>query len=130
MDRRQKNEKQATIRGEIHSMREDLDLKHFRQRLIDDQASLEITARERQSAGATVELDQQRVGRLSRMDALQMQAMAQAEARRAQFQLRMIAAALKRIETGEFGYCQNCDEEIAIGRLEANPSTPLCIGNL
>ena len=108
-------------------MRNDLDLQHFRQRLIDEQASLEITVRERQSAAATVELDQQRVGRLSRMDAMQMQAMAQAEARRAQRRLRVIASALKRIESGNFGYCQSCDEDISIGRLGANPSAPLCI---
>ena len=74
----------------------------------------------------TVELDQQAVGRLSRMDALQNQAMAQAQARRRQAERAKIHAALKRIETGEYGYCTDCGEDIAPARLAADPAIALC----
>lgn len=74
-----------------------------------------------------VELDQNAVGRLSRMDALQGQAMAQAtQARRAAMRKR-IAAALARIDEGEFGYCTECGEEIAEKRLDLDPTLPTCI---
>jgi len=74
-----------------------------------------------------VELDQSRVGRLSRMDALQGQAMAQETERRRKNELARIEAALLRVESDDFGYCVNCDEEISGKRLELDPSTPLCI---
>ena len=73
-----------------------------------------------------VELDQQSVGRLSRLDSLQVQAMAQAaEARRA-MELRRIAAALGRIDDGEYGWCVECGEAIASKRLETDPAAPRC----
>ena len=78
-------------------------------------------------AAAVVELDQTRVGRLSRMDALQGQAMSQERVRRREIQLTRIAAALKRLERGEYGYCTECGEEIAFKRLEFDPAATLCI---
>ncbi len=75
----------------------------------------------------TVTLDQQSVGRLSRMDALQQQAMAKAtQARRDQQKLR-IGAALLRLDEGEFGYCLTCGEGIAVKRLEFDPSLATCL---
>ena len=76
---------------------------------------------------ATVTLDQQSVGRLSRMDAMQRQAMAQANARRRAALRARVQAALARMEDGEFGYCTDCGEEIAAGRLEADPTHPMCV---
>jgi DnaK suppressor protein len=61
------------------------------------------------------------------MDAMQGQAMAQASQRRREDQLRRIAAALARIDSGDYGYCLDCDEEIARGRLESDPAVMLCI---
>ena len=89
----------------------------------------QIRAQDQESADqrAPVELDQQSVGRLSRMDALQVQAMAQETSRRRAVELRRIAAALLRIDEGEFGYCINCGEEIARRRLELDPAAPLCV---
>ncbi len=78
-------------------------------------------------AAAIVELDQTRVGRLSRMDALQVQAMSQQRERRREIQLHKIAAALKRIERNDYGYCTECGEEIAYRRLVFDPATTLCI---
>lgn len=80
----------------------------------------------RREAADTVQLDQQKVGRLSRMDAMQMQAMARAEAGRAQVMLKQIEAALSRLNRGEYGYCAKCGEEIVTARLEAAPATPFC----
>jgi len=77
-------------------------------------------------AAQTVELDQSRVGRLSRMDALQGQAMSQEVKRRRQIELQKINAALKRIEGDGYGYCAKCEEEINIKRLELDPATLLC----
>ena len=78
-------------------------------------------------AAGTVELDQTSVGRLSRMDALQGQAMSQERDRRRQIELQKIAAALRRIEAGDYGDCVRCGEEIAIRRLDLDPAAPLCI---
>ncbi len=89
----------------------------------------QITEAEQKSADerAPVELDQQMVGRLSRVDALQVQAMAKETSRRRAAELKRIEAALARIEEGEFGYCLECGEEIAARRLELDPAAPLCI---
>ena len=76
---------------------------------------------------APVELDQTRVGRLSRMDALQGQAMAQETARRREVELQRIDAALARVDAGDYGYCVRCDEEIAPARLKIDPATPTCV---
>jgi DnaK suppressor protein len=74
-----------------------------------------------------VELDQQSVGRLSRMDALQGQAMAAAiEARRGQRRM-ALTAALRRIEHGEFGWCATCGGFIGSGRLDVDPVAMICI---
>lgn len=74
-----------------------------------------------------VELDQTRVGRLSRMDALQNQAMAQETERRRQQELVRIEAALRRLEDGSYGDCVECGEPIAEKRLALDPSAVLCI---
>jgi len=75
----------------------------------------------------TVTLDQQSVGRLSRMDAMQQQAMAKAtQTRRAQLR-RRIQTALARMEEGEYGYCTECDEDISLKRLDHDPTVPTCI---
>lgn len=74
-----------------------------------------------------VELDQTRVGRLSRMDALQDQAMQLETGRRRDAELKRIAAALARIEEGDYGFCLSCGEEIAPRRLELDPTVSLCV---
>jgi len=73
-----------------------------------------------QNSQRTVELDQQSVGRLSRMDALQSQAMAQAQQRRRDVLKSSLTAALQRLEEEEFGYCVDCGDEIEEARLSAS----------
>lgn len=79
------------------------------------------------SASETVELDQTRVGRVSRVDALQQQAMSKESERRRRLELDKIAAALKRIDNGEYGWCLRCEEAIAGERLKVDPAATLCI---
>lgn len=76
---------------------------------------------------STVTLDQQSVGRLSRMDALQRQAMAQATERRRWTERRRIEVALARLNEGEYGYCTDCGEDIPAARLEVDPTVPTCV---
>lgn len=75
-----------------------------------------------------VELDQQSVGRLSRMDAMQAQAMANALETSRQDRLRHIEAALRRLDEGDYGICAVCGEDIPAKRLEVDPTIVLCIG--
>ena len=74
-----------------------------------------------------VELDQTRVGRLSRMDALQNQAMSMEAARRRRLELQRIEASLKRLEDGDYGYCVSCGKQIPLRRLELDPTLPTCV---
>jgi DnaK suppressor protein len=77
---------------------------------------------------AVVTLDQQAVGRLSRQDALLSQSMAKATQARRHAQRAGLAAALERLNSGDFGYCDDCGDEIALKRLEFDPTVTRCIG--
>ena len=74
-----------------------------------------------------VQLDQTSVGRLSRMDAMQVQQMAQASARQKSLRLAQVKQALLRVQRDEYGYCLRCEEPIGYARLTAIPETPFCI---
>ena len=87
--------------------------------LQEELSALEETGRE---AAQTVELDQSRVGRLSRMDALQGQAMSKEAQRRRHLELQAIKAALQRLDEGDYGYCLACGEDIARPRLNVDPA--------
>ena len=76
---------------------------------------------------APVTLQQDSVGRLSRMDAMQQQAMAKAQERRRAAERKRIEAALQRLDEGEWGYCVRCGDEIAEKRLEHDPSVASCV---
>ena len=106
-----------------------IDLEKTKERLVTLRAELARLSAASEEAAATVELDQQRVGRLSRMDAMQAQAVSAETLRRRKQEILRINAAIARIDEGEYGYCVKCDEEIASARLELNPATPLCITN-
>ena len=102
---------------------------HFadiRRRLEAERAELAELSAGGAEARRAVELDQQSVGRLSRMDALQGQAMAQASERRRQLRLQQIEAALRRMDDGEYGWCLRCGEAIAPARLQLDPVLATC----
>ena len=101
----------AAVRSELEALRE---------RVI-------AAAEQGAEAAQPVELDQQRMGRLSRMDALQGQEMARAAERRRGIELRKIDAALVRLDSGDYGWCVWCGEELAAERLRLDPAVPICI---
>lgn len=103
------------------------EIAEFEARLLQHAADL---ANEDASSGDNrriVELDQQSVGRLSRMDALQQQAMSKAQQDRRQVQQKRIQLALARIADGEFGFCTDCGDPVERRRLDLDPTTPLCL---
>ncbi|UYG06910.1 TraR/DksA family transcriptional regulator [Halomonas sp. M4R1S46] len=105
----------------------DLNMATVTARLMAMRDALREESADSRDARETVMLDQSSVGRLSRMDALQGQAMAKAEEERRQLTLTRIASALARIERGEYGACIACGEWIAARRLEGDPVVLKCI---
>jgi len=105
-----------------------IDYEGFRRRLEERRAELQRHQQETEKSRQAVELDQTSVGRISRIDAIQSQEMAIATDRQRGVELSRIAAALQRLDDGCYGECISCGEMIAVRRLEADPSTPLCIG--
>ncbi|MGI9367255.1 MAG: TraR/DksA family transcriptional regulator [Ruegeria sp.] len=103
------------------------DLEHFKTLIHARIRELEQNSASGQQAQSVVELDQQAIGRLSRMDALQNQAMAKAQQARRDLETRRLQAALARIDEGEFGYCEDCGDEIPRGRLELDLSASKCV---
>jgi len=45
-----------------------------------------------------------------------------------QSEIRMIKAALGRLDAGEYGFCVKCGDEILSARLDLLPYTPFCAG--
>ncbi|MEE2664958.1 MAG: TraR/DksA C4-type zinc finger protein [Myxococcota bacterium] len=94
-----------------------------------EELKLDLTARldSGSEAARPVQLDQTAVGRLSRMDAMQSQAMAQATRRTTEIRLSQCKHALLAVERGEYGSCRRCEEPIGIDRLNAKPEAPFCL---
>ncbi len=104
-----------------------IDVEALKVRLLEERKALLDVADSTREAAQTVELDQTRVGRVSRMDAMQAQAMAKESDRRRLLALQRIKGALQRIEDGDYGSCVACDEPIMANRLEVDPAALLCI---
>jgi len=102
-------------------------ISRFKPRLAEELAELTALSDSTADRRAPVELDQQSVGRVARIDAIQVQEMAQAVERRRRDRIHRLHAALRRVEEGEFGYCTDCGEAIAEGRLEVDPASHLCV---
>ena len=105
----------------------DVDIPSLRKKLLELREELKAATVAASESSQVVELDQARVGRLSRMDALQAQAMSQAAGRRREEMLARITAALARMDKENFGLCKSCDEAINPKRLEFDPTATLCI---
>jgi DnaK suppressor protein len=106
----------------------ELDLDYFRRLLEQRLADLQRLSEEQPAREQTVELDQAKVGRLSRMDALQQQAMLDASHARNRVERERLRRALLRLDAGDYGYCSQCDEAIPVARLQLDPASVLCIG--
>lgn len=98
-----------------------------RVRLLDERAALMASSKTAADSRAPVELDQTSVGRLSRMDAMQVQAMALAMETRRADALRRIDQALARLDAGTYGICVLCGEDIAPKRLALDPAIATCL---
>ena len=106
---------------------DDTQIGEYRRRLRDELDALKREDDLGREGRQTVSLDQQSVGRLSRMDALQQQAMARATLSRRSQRRQRVQAALARIDEGEFGYCTDCGDQIESRRLDLDPTTALCL---
>ena len=104
-----------------------IDMHDYRKQLLQMREEILANAATTDAQAAVVELDQSKVGRLSRMDAMQGQAMAQAAVRRRHQQLQRIKLALQKLEDDAFGLCLLCDERINPRRLELDPTVLTCI---
>jgi len=99
----------------------------LRKELVALVAELEDTLRASAASAAPVVLDQSSVGRLSRMDAMQQQAIAKATRHKAQLRLTQCKAALSAFDRDEYGLCRKCEEPIGYRRLSAKPEAPFCL---
>ena len=103
------------------------DIELFRNKLLDNRKILMTAIKGETESSKIVELDQSTMGRLSRMDALQGQAMSHETKFRHEEELRKVSAALSRIDSEDYGYCLKCDEAISTARLEIDPAASFCI---
>ena len=103
------------------------DVGQFKRKLMKLRDELRQIKASGNEAAQIVELDQSRIGRLSRMDAMQAQAMANEVRRRREVQGQRIDSALLRIEKGSYGFCIRCKEAIAQKRLVFDPTSLMCI---
>ena len=103
-----------------------IDVKTYKKQLVKLRGEIEALSEFTEEARQPVELDQTTVGRLSRMDALQTQAMQLETERRRTVEIQRIDSALQRIDEGEFGYCVSCGVNIELKRLKNDPTTPTC----
>ena len=94
-----------------------------------DALVLQLTEQVRSTtaASAPVELDQAAVGRISRIDAIQLQQMAVEQQRRSGLRLEQVRVALRVFDLEEYGSCADCDEPIGYPRLKARPESSRCM---
>ena len=104
-----------------------VNIEKARQRLAAKRAEIEAQSQQAAESRKTVELDQQSVGRLSRMDAMQVQEMAKAQEARRRRDLVRIEMAERRLADGDYGWCADCGEAIPDKRLEIDPMAEKCV---
>ena len=102
-------------------------IEQLRNMLVDKQQELIVQQADAEAATQPVTLDQQSVGRVSRIDAIQQQQMAIANQQQTTGLLKQIELALHRIDVGEFGFCTECAEPVAFARLQVQPYASLCL---
>lgn len=66
------------------------------------------------------------IGRLSRLDSMQMQEMALEAQRRRDVRIRQLGEALERMDVGTFGTCAICHQSIDYERLTVYPEASVC----
>lgn len=101
-------------------------IEQFRQRLAEEREEILTSLEASRASAKPHELDQARIGRLSRMDSMQSSAMAQEAVRRLESELVAIDAAMERLKQGEYGRCKMCRRDIDVIRLDLFPATEVC----
>ncbi|MEZ6023986.1 MAG: TraR/DksA family transcriptional regulator [Hyphomonadaceae bacterium] len=99
----------------------------LRAKLVAQSEELRAASAQTEDDRKPVALDQTSVGRLSRMDSMQVQAMAVAQEKRRHDAIKRIESTIARIDADEYGDCIKCGEEIGEGRLQVDPTAPTCI---
>ena len=103
-----------------------MDMEQFRARLLIEQRETVEAIQQAQQSAAPVELDQSCVGRVSRIDVLQQQALAQGLRERLTIRKRKVEAALARLDSGTYGLCCACHSDLEPELLNADPAVVFC----
>ncbi len=80
-----------------------------------------------EAAARPVQLDQSAIGRLSRVDAMQNQAMQHELHDRERHRENELVEALRRMDEGSYGRCARCEQAIPYGRLLVVPEARNCV---
>jgi DnaK suppressor protein len=72
-------------------------------------------------------LDQQNIGRVSRIDAITQQQMAKAGERQAIEKIKQLQSAQLKIQDDDYGWCDGCGEVIGFARLSIQPEAIKCL---
>ncbi len=99
----------------------------LREALLTLKSELETTIKRSTEAAKPVTLDQQAIGRVSRIDAIQQQKMVEANRHRQKLRLSQVKQALDAMTQEEYGECRRCEEPIGFARLQARPESPICL---
>ena len=109
-----------------HEHLSDEQLEELRKALISLQKTLEDDLKNASSGSKPVSLDDP-IGRVSRIDAIQMQQLAKNQRARIEVRIQQVTSALNRLKTPEFGICIECEEPITFDRLKVRPEGTLCL---
>lgn len=101
-------------------------LETFYQRLVAAKAQIEALLAQTSQDSQPVDLDLP-IGRLTRIDAIQMQGMAQMNRQQLDIRRRQVDAALACFDQGTYGDCRQCGEPIQFERLDVLPESPFCL---
>lgn len=108
-------------------MTPDLDFNDVEARLRAELAEITAALADASEAAAIVALDQSAIGRVSRGDALQQQAMAVNRQQRLDIRRRKIEAALNRLPAGAYGMCCECGAPLDPARLNNDLAVVFCM---
>lgn len=98
----------------------------FRQRLLAAKREIEGLLQRTVSDAKPVDLNLP-IGRLSRMDAIQMRSMSQMNRFQLDIRRQQVDASLADVAAGRYGLCRSCKGPIGLGRLEVLPESPFCV---
>ncbi len=103
------------------------ELEQLQQQMLELKVQLQQVLDGQHQKAEPVILDQQAVGRVSRIDAIQQQEMAKAGEQHTTERLMAITRALRHFDEGDYGYCEQCDLPINVARLKIKPEAQYCI---